>query len=138
MKALSIYAVLVALALKQATAAALPEPESPVIQNTKFGPGCSDVASNQRCGNEDFTYHPVEKDILGTVDSNVAPSTSKCSDAKTFFELTRATTNMGKKHDFLGIKLVSVPADHVLSVAWAKSTKSTMVRRSRNEIGALA
>lgn len=137
MKALSIYAVLVALALKQATAVALPEPESPVIQNTKFGPDYSDVASNQRCGNGDATYHPVDKNTLGIVDSNIAPSTSTCSDANTLFELTTATTYMEKKHVFLGIKPVSVHADHVLSVAWATSTKSAMVRRSRNEIGVL-
>ena len=138
MKALSIYTVLVALALKQATAVALPKPESPVIQNTKFGPGYSDVAYDQCRGTGDTTCNPVDKNTLGIVDSNIAPSTSKRSDANTLFELTRATTYMEKKHVFLGIKLVTIHADHVLSVAWIKSTRSTMVRRSRNEIGALA
>ena len=97
MRALSIYTVLVALAWNQATAVALPEPEFPVIQNPKSGPGHSNVASNQRRGDAVTTYHPVDKSTLDIVTSNIVSSTSKRSDANTLIE-TEATTYAEEKH----------------------------------------
>lgn len=117
MKTLSIYTVLVAFALKQATAVALPEPEFHVIQNTELGPVYSNIVPNQRRDNGDTTYYPVDKSALGTVYSNIAPGTSKRSDAYTPLEPTEAATYIEEKYVFLGIKLVSVYADHALPVA---------------------
>lgn len=90
--------MLVALAWNQATAVALPEPEVPVIQNPKSGPGHSNVASNQRRGDGVTTYHPVDKNALDIVTSSIAPSTSKRNDANTLVELTEATVDAEDKH----------------------------------------
>lgn len=97
MKTLSLYTVLVALALKQATAVALPEPEFHVIQNTELGPVYSNVAPNQRRDNGDTTYYPVDKNDLGTVYSNIAPGTSKRSDVYTPVEPSDVTTYIEEK-----------------------------------------
>lgn len=99
MKFSSTDVFLIALALAQARAVVVPEPEHHIIRDTdtalderqieeaqfhpiaenELGTVYSNVAPHQRRDNEDVTYYPVAENEYGTVYSNVAPIIEKRS-----------------------------------------------------------
>ena len=83
MKTTTILLALTSLALKQVSAAALPEPEYHEVSKNEFGSLYSNVPSHQRRDAENIKYHPIDVNEHGTVYSSVAPDLSKRSDAYT-------------------------------------------------------
>lgn len=79
MRLSALHAFLAALALNQASASALPDPDSKyyVVGDTDNGPVYSSVAPHHRRDTPDVTYYPVSTNEDGTVYSSVDPNAKK-------------------------------------------------------------
>jgi hypothetical protein len=129
MKTLSLYTVLVVLALKKATAALLPQPQLHLFQRTDIGPVYSNISPKQRRDFIRSTFNPADEYAPAIDSSDITPSTSKRSDAYTPAEASQIMALPAEEYVILRTMVESIYTLMMclLAGAWRNGSTSAVI-----------